>query len=250
MPRVAHELIGRDRTPCLNTVPSPLDVLRRVPFLADVPDDMLLRFAQRARWRTVAPGETVVDAGDAAGEVFLVVEGAVRVVQRSATGHELILNDIGPGEIFGELAAIDGVCRSANVTALLRSRLCAVPADAFMELVLQSPPVGRWLLQLLAARLRLKDLRSLEAASLPVGQRVLAELLRLSRRRSNGDRVVSPPPLQEVLAARLGLRRETVSRELAKLARAGFVTVSRRSVVLHRPDEIQDQIEAVLRAGP
>ncbi|WP_227495434.1 hypothetical protein, partial [Pseudomonas aeruginosa] len=75
------------------------------------------------------------------------------------------------------------VRRSANVTALLRTRLCAVRGAARMELVLQCPAVGRRLLRLLTARLRDKDERLLEATALPVRQRLSAELLRLSRPR-------------------------------------------------------------------
>lgn len=229
--------------------PLGIDALRRLPFLADVGQDALRRLAAQARWRSLAPGEMVLDAGDISDEVFFVAEGALRVVLRSAAGEEIIFDDLGAGTIFGELAAIDGIHRSANVSALLRSRVCVVPGAAFVELVLHAPPAGLRLLRMLAERLRLKDERNLEAAALSVRQRVLAELLRLSRPRAGGERAVSPPPPQHVLAARLVLRRETVSRELAKLARAGVVTVGRGAIILHRPAEIRAEIEALLRVG-
>ncbi len=225
--------------------------LRHLPFFAGVPDQALAALAARARWQNYAPREVVVDSGDATDEVFFVAEGAVRVVVRTALGHEAILNDLGAGQFFGELAAIDGTARSANVTALQRTRVCAVPGPAFMEAVLASPAAGLRLLRLLAGRLRAKDERLLEHQALPVRQRLMAELLRLSRDRGNGDgeRALSPPPPQDVLARRIGTRRETVSREMAEMARAGLLTVGRRAVVLHRPDALRAEIEERLRGA-
>jgi CRP-like cAMP-binding protein len=223
--------------------------LRQLPFFAGVPDEALAVLAARSRWHTFAAGEVVVDSGDATDEVFFVAEGAVRVVVRTALGYESILNDLGAGSFFGELAAIDGVPRSANVTALQRTRLCAVPGAAFMEAALASQVAARRLLRLLASRLRAKDERLLEIMALPVRQRLMAELLRLSRDRGNGERALSPPPQQHVLAARIGTRRETVSREMAEMARSGLLTVGRRAIVLHRPEALQTEIEARLR-GP
>lgn len=227
-----------------------LPSLRRLPFFGDAPEAALASLAARCRWQTYAPGEVVVDSGDPTDEVFFVAEGAVRVVVRTALGYEAILNDLPAVAFFGELAAIDGTPRSANVTALQRTRLCAVPGPAFMELVLASPAAGLKLMRLLAGRLRAKDERLLEIMALPVRQRLVAELLRLSRDRgAGGERVLSPPPPQHVLAQRIGTRRETVSREMAEMARAGLLTVGRRAIVLHRPDKLQAEIEGRLRGS-
>lgn len=224
-----------------------LPALRQLPFFAGVPDEVLAALAARARWQVYAPGEVVVDSGDPTDEVFFVADGLVRVVVRTALGYEAILNDLGAGSFFGELAAIDGVPRSANVTALQRTRVCAVPGPAFMEVALGSPVAGLRLMRMLASRLRAKDERLLEFVALPVRQRLMAELLRLSRDRGGGERALSPPPQQHVLAARIGTRRETVSREMAEMARAKLLTVGRRAIVLHRPMALQAEIEGRLR---
>ena len=239
----------RASAPAALSVLAKLPSLRQLPFFAGVPEELLLPLATRCRWQTCAQGEVVVDSGDASSEVFFVAEGAVRVVVRTALGYEAILNDLGAGSFFGELAAIDGVARSANVTALQRTRLCAVPGAAFMEIVLASPAAGQRLMRMLAGRVRAKDERLLEFMALPVRQRLMAELLRLSRDRGGGERALSPPPQQHVLAARIGTRRETVSRELAEMARAHLITVGRRAIVLHRPEALQAEIEGRLR-GP
>ena len=248
-PEAQRGPVGPTAPPAPPSGTASLASLRQLPFFAGVPDEALAGLAARARWQVCAPGEVVLDSGDPTDEVFFVAEGAVRIVVRTTLGYEAILNDLGVGSFFGELAAIDGVPRSANVTALQRTRVCAVPGPAFLDAVLSSPVAGRRLLRLLASRLRAKDERLLEIVALPVRQRLMAELLRLSRDRGGGERALSPPPPQDVLARRIGTRRETVSREMAEMARAGLLTITRRAVVLHRPEALQAEIESRLR-GP
>jgi CRP-like cAMP-binding protein len=228
-----------------------LSALSRLPLLAGAGPEALAMLARRAAWRRLEPGEVAVDFGDATTDVFFVVEGTVRVVVRTEAGHEVILNELRAGELFGEIAAIDGAPRSANVTALHRSSLCVVPGEAFLELVLGSPPVGLRLLRTMTERLRAKDERVLELAVLPVRHRLYAELLRQSRDRADGtgQRVISPPPPHHVLAARIGARREAVSREISDLSRTGLVSADRRAIVLLRPERLRAAIRAQLRGA-
>jgi CRP/FNR family transcriptional regulator, cyclic AMP receptor protein len=220
--------------------------LRKLPFFTGASDDVMSRLKSRARW-TVYPAErTILEHGDRQNDVFFIVEGAVRIVVRTALGYEAILNDMGVGEFFGELAAIDGIQRSASVTTLLRTRLCSFPGEAFMEAVLTSPDVTRRLLRMLSGRLRTKDERLVEFGTLTVRERLIAELLRLSRDRGSGERVLSPPPPQHVLAARIGTRRESVSRELGEMSRAGYLTVGRQAIVLHKPKALRAEVDARL----
>jgi CRP-like cAMP-binding protein len=229
-----------------NTAAAAELALRRLPFFRDIPEAALAPFAAQLRWHSHAAGEIVIEAAESGDQVFFVIEGVVRVVIRTASGQEMIFNDLGTGEFFGELAAIDGVPRSANVTALLRTRLLSVSGPGFMGFVLGQPLLSHRLLRMLTARLRAKDERILESVVLTARHRLMSELLRLSRDRGGGERTVSPPPPQHVIGARIGLRREVVSRELAKMARAGLLTVGRRAIVLHRPDALRAEIDARL----
>jgi CRP-like cAMP-binding protein len=157
--------------------------LARLAFLEDADPAALSAAAPLARWLAVGPGELVLDFGDTTDDVFFVAEGAVRVVVRTPLGQEVILGDLGPGDVFGEMAAIDGAPRSANVTASQPSRLCRMPAAAFLEVALRSPAVGLRVMRILTARLRLQDERLFEQVVLPVRYRLASELLRLSRPR-------------------------------------------------------------------
>ena len=226
------------------------DSLAQLRALEGADASALAEAARLARWVTLQPGQLAIDFGDASSDVFLIAEGGVRVMVRTPAGQEVIFGDLGPGELFGEMAAVDGVPRSASVTALHTSRLCRLPGTAFLDLALRSPPVGMRVLRMLVGRLRVLDERLLESATLPVRLRLGAELLRLSRPRGDaagGEHVVSPPPQQHVLAARIGARREAVSRELGALAREGLVEAGPRAIRIPRPAALQELIAAELK---
>jgi CRP/FNR family transcriptional regulator, cyclic AMP receptor protein len=245
----------RDNQPLEARPPSRPDdgrfaVIRRSWMFEGVPDHTLAQLASRTRWQTYAANEVIVDVGDATNDVFIIAEGLVRVIIRTAFGYESILDDMTKGQFFGEIAAIDSTHRSANVTALTQTRLCVIPGAVFMDLVLSSPDVARRLLVFLATRLRNKDERLIEFGALTVRQRLIAELLRLARPRANGtEQVISPPPPQHILASRVATRRETVSREMAEMIRSGTITVGRGGIVLHRPDLLRSEIEARLQGA-
>ena len=225
----------------------PALALSRHAFLAGVPVEVLARFAAHARWIDAGPNRVVMDFDDPTTEVFFVVQGSVRVMLRTVDETRTqILGDFVAGDLVGEMSAIDDEPRSARVEALVRTRLCVVPASAFLELALSTRTVGLRLLRLLSSRIRGQNRRLLEYTALPIRLRLAAELLRLGRPRSDGVRVVSPPPTQEELAARIGARRETVSRELAALNRAGLLQRTRAAFVLNDPKALQAVVEAGL----
>ncbi|WP_236034039.1 Crp/Fnr family transcriptional regulator [Belnapia mucosa] len=221
--------------------------LARQELFRGLPEAQIAQLAAQVRWRWVDPGEAVLDYGDLSTDVFLVEDGSLRVLVRTPAGQEVFLSDVFAGELFGELAAIRGTPRSANVTALHRSRLCVIPATVFLTTILKSPDAALRLMRILTDRIRTQSDRLVELTVLPVRHRLYAELLRLSRRRgSGGERVISPPPPHHVIAARIGARREPVSRELSELSRQAMIQTSRRAIVVLRPEVLQAAIEAKL----
>ena len=222
----------------------PVHALTRFAFLAGAPPDALNRFVARARWIDAKPNETVVEFGDATTDVFFVVQGSVRVFMRTADGeHTQILGDFVVGDLVGEMSAIDDAPRSARVEALVRTRLCVVSAAAFLDFAFAARSVGLYLMRLLTARIRGQNERLLEHTVLPTRLRVAAELFRLSRPRPDGICIVSPPPTHEELAARVGARRETVSRDLSALTRAGLLRRTRSAFVLDNPAALRAAVE-------
>lgn len=153
------------------------------------------------------------------------------------------------GQFFGELAAIGDTKRSANVSALTRAEIGIMPATVFREALHASTILTDRLLLLLASRIRELNARLMEHVVLDVKSRLYSELLRLSVPRvgAAGERIVSPPPFHHVLAARIGCRREQVTREFSALAEEGLVTRTRGALILHRPAVLQDRIAEALQ---
>jgi CRP/FNR family transcriptional regulator, cyclic AMP receptor protein len=211
----------------------------------------LAPFEARAHWRRFEPNEILVDFDDVSSDVYFLVSGEVRVLIRTPSGKEVILSEMRGGQLFGELAALDGVKRSANVTALTRGEACIMSATVFRELVFSSQVVTDRLLRLLTARVRELNGRLIEHAVLDLRHRLYAELLRMSvpRPGHDGERVVTPPPFHHVLANRIGCRREQITREFTTMAQDGLVERTRGALVVRRPEVLQARVVEAMQEG-
>ena len=221
--------------------------LTDIHFLRALPPELAARHTGAARWITADAGQQILGFEDLSDDVFFVLSGCVRVAVRTSGGREVILDDIPAGRFFGEMSAIDGAPRSASVTALHRSRICRISAASFMALLSDSPPLAREIMRLLVGRIRTQNARVLELTTLDIRHRVQAELLRLAAPAGpDGTRVITPPPVQQVLAQRIGARREPVSREIARLLREGILERRRGALVLLRPTFLEAALAEVL----
>ena len=221
----------------------------RIPFFKDVTDLEFGRFERRCLWRRFEENETVVDYEDESSDVYFIVGGDVRVLIRTPAGKEIILAEMRAGEFFGELSAIDGVKRSANVTALTRAELCIMPAAVFRDVLFASRTVCDKILRLLSGRVRELNHRLAELSVLDLKHRLYSELMRLSHPRSGrpGERAVTPPPYHHILAARIGCRREQVTRELSAMSAEGIIEKTRGALVILKPQILQTRLQDALR---
>ncbi|MDB5370840.1 MAG: cyclic nucleotide-binding protein [Roseomonas sp.] len=212
--------------------------LRGIAILQGAEPGVLVALLARARWRNAVPGELILDFGDPSEDVFFVCSGMVQVLLRTSEGREFLFGEVRQGGFFGEMAAIDGKSRSANVTASTAVHLCIVPGSTFLSAVLASPPLCLKLLRLMSQRLRENGERLLEIATLPIRQRLAATLLRLARPRESesGTMILSPPPTHQMLAVLIGARREAVSREMVGMMKDGLIETTRRSIVIRQVD--------------
>ncbi|MBX9930336.1 MAG: Crp/Fnr family transcriptional regulator [Methylobacterium sp.] len=222
--------------------------LAGIPFFRE-PGIELSSFETRCHWRKFDENEVLVDYDDVSTDVYFIIAGEVRILNRSQSGKEVILGEMRGGAFFGELAALDGIGRSANVTALTRGEVCVVPAPIFRQMIFASEPIADRLFRLLAKRVRELNTRLMEHALLDLRHRLYAELLRLSvpRAGSDGARVVTPPPYHHVLAARIGCRREQVTREFTVMAADGLIDRTRGALVIRRPDLLEARVAEALR---
>lgn len=175
--------------------------------------------------REYAHGEIVISHLDEDRDVFFVLDGLVRATLYSRHGSEVGYRDVGPGDVVGELAAIDGAPRSATVEALEPARLGRLSAAAFRKLVEARPGLNAVLLEHLTAQIRRLTERVFEFSTLRVRDRLIRELLRLAEATSvhEGRAEIRPAPTHFELATRISSHREVVSREMSAMAKAGLV---------------------------
>jgi CRP-like cAMP-binding protein len=167
--------------------------------------------------------------------VLILRSGQAKVTVPDRDGHEVILGFRGPGELLGELSAVDGATRSASATALEPLVALGLPGDAFRGLLDRRPAVARALLGVVALRLREADRQRLEFAAYDVPGRVARRLVELAGRfgRECPDGVEITLGLsQEELAGWAGCSREGVSKALATLRGLGWIDTRRRRIVV------------------
>ena len=226
-----------------------MQTLERIAFFKDTPDVDFEKFDRRCSWKRFDGGEVIVDYEDLSTDVYFIVSGEVRVLIRTAAGKEIILGELRTGQFFGELAAIDAVRRSANVTALTKTELCIMPSAVFREIIYSSKASCEKVFRLLTGRVRELNARLAEHSIFDLKHRLYSELLRLSvpREGHEHERVITPPPFHHVIAARIGCRREQVTRELSIMQGEGIADKTRGALVLTRPDIIEQRLSDAMR---
>lgn len=194
---------------------------------------------QKARQFEIYPGQLILDTGSESTEVYLILSGHVHVTLFAPSGREVSIRDIGAGELFGELAAIDGGARSATVVAATHGRLAIVSARDFRQVIGENSEFALWLLERFAAQVRALTERVFELSALPVRGRLQCELLRLAvgLPQTGNEIVIEPAPTHAEFANRIGSQREVVTRELAYLSDHQILRLDRRKITvldLHR----------------
>ena len=206
-------------------------------FLAVLDEDErsdLLARSHRRRYRRGAP---VFHEGGGSDGVVVVLSGRVKVSTVTADGKEVVLAFRGPGDLLGELSAIDGEARSATVGALEPVEAAVVPASEFRAFLAAHSRVAILLLEMLARRLRDADRKRVEFGAHDTLGRVAARLVELAERYGepapDGVRITLPLS-QEELAGWTGSSREAVGKALHALRGLGWVRTERRRItVLH-----------------
>jgi CRP/FNR family cyclic AMP-dependent transcriptional regulator len=208
--------------------------LRGIALLDGVPPAHLDALARNCAWRNVEAGQRIISRAAKDRDVYFIASGRVRVTTYSAAGRQVTFRDFGTGEHFGEVAAIDGMARSADVVALQSTLLAVLPREAFSDLVRKEPAVAERLLQGLAALVRRLSERVIDLSTLGVHHRLHAELLRLTLEAGvQGNRArIDPAPKHADLASQVSTYREQVTRELSALARSKVIGKEGRALVV------------------
>jgi CRP-like cAMP-binding protein len=208
--------------------------LRSVSLLAGVERAALEDLAQQCRWRRFTGGQRVVSREAQDRDVYLIIAGRVRATAFSSGGRQVTYRDIRAGDWFGELAAIDGRARSADVEALEDTVVASMNPSVFRQLLHDHPSVCDCVLDRLVGLVRDLTERVFEFSTLGVQDRVHSELLRLAREagiRDNAARL-EPAPKHADLAGKLSTYREQVTRELSAMVKDGLVRRDSHALVI------------------
>jgi len=221
--------------------------LRRIALLQGLSDQRLDRLAQQCLWHTVDADHTLMARADDRGEVCFLVSGSVRVTTYSAQGRQVTFRDCEAGEMFGDIAAVDGLPRSADVVTLQPSVVASLDRAAFRALLREEPDVAERVMLRLTALVRQLSERVIDLSTLGVQHRLHAELLRIARLAGVVDNQarLSPPPRHAVLASQISTNREQVTRELGVLAREGLLRKEEQALVLTDVRLLADRVALV-----
>ena len=215
--------------------------------LSDLPKGLATELMAGATPRKLASNEVLFLADDPGDGLYRLDEGLLKVSIASASGAERILAILGPGAVVGDLAIIDGLPRSATVTALRDCKLSFLSRAAFDAFAEKEPRIFKYFVRVLAARLRDTDALVAAGSFLPLKGRVARALLDLAHAFGNevaGGRIVIRQKVsQSELAAMAGIARENVSRIMNDWMRAKIVTRLSGYYCLEKPAALKRESE-------
>ena len=190
---------------------------------------------KQCTWRQVNAGALIVAHEDQSRAVNFLAEGRARSLIYAASGTIVGFGDLLAGSMFGEVAAIDGEPRTVGVEAIETCTVASLQAEAFLALVRSEPDFALTVLEQIARNIRALTARVFEFSTLPVANRLHAELLRLAdlKAMANGNSA----PLRSTLthaefAARISTHREAVTRELNRLVKSGVLKKADKGLVI------------------
>ena len=207
----------------------------------------IARLEAQCTWKVAHANEPIVSRDSDSRDVFFVVKGRCRIVNFSPSGREVAYAIAGPGEYFGEMAAIDGLPRSATVVALEDCVLGSVTPQAFRELIEQNPKVGFVIMEKLVRIVRTSDDRIMDLATLSAYQRVYSELLKLIKPDPvrQGSWLIYPLPTQAQIAAQASTTRETVARVLSHLSTDGIAERKSKTLYVRQVERLRQLCDKI-----
>jgi CRP-like cAMP-binding protein len=219
-----------------------LESLRSIPFFGGLDPAALERLAAGMRARRFRRGEVIFHLGDPGDALFVIVSGEVKISLPSETGDEAILATLRPGDVFGELALLDGAPRSASATALGPTETVVLPRDRFRELIATEAGVRDALLASIAGELRRLTTHVEELHFLDITGRLAARLVRLAHEGGTavdgGGIRLQTNLTQADLAAMVGCTRQSVNKLLGQFTDDGMLRLDREGIVVIDLDKL------------
>ncbi|MEA2311343.1 MAG: family transcriptional regulator, cyclic receptor protein [Solirubrobacteraceae bacterium] len=220
-------------------------LLSRVPVFEVLGGEDLAQVAEVSVPRSFRSGEVVFREGDDSDTCYVVRGGHARAIREHPDGRQITLATFGPGDIFGELAMFDDERRSATVEAVDALDVLGIPGVDMRALLARHADIAVKLVISLGRRLRAANERLASQSFQTVQSRVaavLAQLVAQARAEGAAERDVLVTATQAELAQLAGSSRESASRFLAVLERAGVISQGRGRLTVHDPAALQGYV--------
>jgi CRP-like cAMP-binding protein len=182
--------------------------------------------------------EEVIFVGDRRDDVFFICDGSVRILAKTDDGRSIVLADVEAGNMFGELAAIDGLPRSGAAIALTRASLLSLPPDIFNALIGIDGDFAARLIRHMSSVIRTVDRRITTLTLLTPRQRVYRELLRRAAADSNGVWQIQPVPPHRDISGWTGTAEEEVAAAIGDLLTRGLLRYTPDSLIISNKEEL------------
>jgi CRP/FNR family transcriptional regulator, cyclic AMP receptor protein len=219
--------------------------LSHIHVLEGLSVNQLGKVARLCQWRRYDADQQILDRDSDSTDVYFVIEGEVRIVNYSFAGKEVQFASAMPGDYFGDLAAIDGLPRSASVTAASDTLVAVIGGKEFLAILERHGAAAMYVLRRLARIIRACDDRIMDLSTLSAYQRVYGEILRMAKpdRAVAGQWIVRPYPPEREIASRAGTTRETVARAVGQLRQSGLLRRKDRNLYIMNREKIEALVE-------
>ena len=202
------------------------EFLMYVPIFSELNDDTIEQISKIGVRKSFKKESVILFEHETGSALFVIVEGKIKISRVSDDGREVILTILNDSDFFGEMAILDGLSRSANVTAMEDSELYIIQRNDFIALLQSHPEISISLLKELTQRMRSADLKIKSLSLKDAEGKVATVILQLADdvgKIKNGTVEIEKLPLQHDLANMAGTSRETISRTLHSLVKKELI---------------------------
>ncbi|MFZ1082746.1 MAG: Crp/Fnr family transcriptional regulator [Candidatus Kryptoniota bacterium] len=212
-----------------------IEFLKNAPIFEELEEKDFTRISACGVRKVYTKGEVILMEEESGSALFVIIFGEVKVVRIGEDGREVILGILGPSDIFGEMALLDGEARSASVIAMDDAELFIIHRKDFLSLLHEYPSIAISLLRHLTLRLRRADALIKSLSLKDAYHRVGYVLLQFADERGKikqGRVEVDNLPVQQEIANMSGTTRETVSRTIGKMEKLKLINLNENRIVI------------------
>ncbi|CCD97335.1 putative transcriptional regulator with a cAMP binding domain, Crp family [Bradyrhizobium sp. ORS 375] len=221
-----------------------LSVLRQHPMFRELEADALDQLCRYAKPTTLKRGATIFSKGDPGSSLYAVISGTVKISVSSPDGRNAILNLISAGEIFGEVAVLDGRERTADATANTNCEILVIDRREFLPFVKSQPVLSMKFIELLCDRLRWTSDQVEQVILQDLPRRLASALLGLTEKQKVDSASRTIAITQQEISEMVGMTRESINKQLRAWAARDWVRLEHGAIVLLNPEPLRGLAEA------